>query len=253
MKYNVKYLTYYYVAPIALCISLLSLQIDVAAQTHGAPSIRVTSAVAPVHLQGTLLHIEGRDLTVKNSRGEHVNLVVALNTIISETSPINISEINKGSFISSFSMLQANGTLRATQLLLFPEEWRGYGEGHRSGYQIQNAVTNATVEEVKVTKGGGAGNEHTLRLKYEDGEKILVVPIDAQIVKLKATHDSKLEVGDQLNITAEYRDGKYVATRITAGRNGFKPPMYDRAVQFKPPTLFLPNAAADVRRSAMGS
>ena len=120
-------------------------------------------------------------------------------------------------------MPQADGTLKALEVLVFPEAARGTGEGHR-GWDLmpQSTMTNATVDELVV--GGTAGNR-TLKLKYKDGEKTLMVPTDAPIVTVKPGDASLLVVGAKLLITAEMKDGKPTATRITAGRNGFAPPM----------------------------
>jgi hypothetical protein len=108
-------------------------------------------------------------------------------------------------------------------VLVFPETSRGAGEGHRGwDLQPQSTMTNATVEELLVVSGNAS---RTLKLKYKDGEKTLTVPTDVPIVTLKPGDTSLLVVGAKLFITAEIRDGKPTATRITAGRNGFAPPM----------------------------
>ena len=80
----------------------------------------------------------------------------------------------------------------------------------------------ATVDEVMV---GSSANTRTLMLKYKDGEKTLFVPPEAPVVTFKPGGASLLVAGAKIIVTAELRDGKPTALRVTAGRKGFQPPM----------------------------
>jgi len=180
-------------------------------------------AQAPVRLRASIERVDQGSITVKERSGEIITLVVPANLVVSEVYPIDITNIKPGSYIGSAAMLQPDGTLKALEVLVFPETSRGAGEGHRGwDLQPQSTMTNATVEELLVVSGNAS---RTLKLKYKDGEKTLTVPTDVPIVTLKPGDTSLLVVGAKLFITAEIRDGKPTATRITAGRNGFAPPM----------------------------
>jgi len=180
-------------------------------------------AQAPVRLRASIERVDQDSITVKERSGEIITLVVPANLVVSEVYPVDITNIKPGSFIGSAAMLQPDGTLKALEVLVFPETSRGAGEGHRGwDLQPQSTMTNATVEELLVVSGNA---NRTLKLKYKDGEKTLTVPTDVPIVTLKPGDTSLLVVGAKLFITAEIRDGKPTATRITAGRNGFAPPM----------------------------
>ena len=80
----------------------------------------------------------------------------------------------------------------------------------------------ATVDEVMM---GSSANTRTLMLKYKDGEKTLFVPPEAPVVTFKPGGASLLVAGAKIIVTAELRDGKPTALRVTAGRKGFQPPM----------------------------
>jgi hypothetical protein len=180
-------------------------------------------AQAPVRLRASIERVDQGSITVKERSGEIITLVVPANLVVSEVYPIDITNIKPGSYIGSAAMLQPDGTLKALEVLVFPETSRGAGEGHRGwDLQPQSTMTNATVEELLVVSGNAS---RTLKLKYKDGEKTLTVPTDVPIVTLKPGDTSLLVVGAKLFITAEIRDGKPTAIRITAGRNGFEPPM----------------------------
>jgi len=119
------------------------------------------------------------------------------------------------------SMPGADGSLAALEVLVFPEAARGTGEGHSSwDLQPGSMMTNATV--TNVTPGAKG---HSLTLRYKDGEKTIFVPEGIPVVTLQPGDRSLLVPGARVLVTAQNRDGKPTALRITAGRNGFAPPM----------------------------
>ena len=177
----------------------------------------------PLRIRATIEKVNGSHITVKEKNGEVFNISINEITNISECLPITIEEIKAGSFIGSGAMPQIDGTLKAVEVLVFPESMRGTGEGHRAWDVLpQSTMTNATVAEVSV---GSGPIGRTLKLKYKDGEKILLIPKDAPIVTFTPGDKSLLVVGAKLIVNLQEIEGKYIATRIIAGRNGFQPPM----------------------------
>ena len=83
-------------------------------------------------------------------------------------------------------------------------------------------MTNATVAEV-VAKV----DSYTMRLKYKDGEKTIVVPPDAPIVAYVPGDKSELKPGAKIFIAgaAKQPDGSLVAARVGVGRDSLTPPM----------------------------
>lgn len=81
-------------------------------------------------------------------------------------------------------------------------------------------MTNATVADVV-----GQARGRTLRLRYKDGEKTVRVPEGVPVVTVKPGDRALLVPGAKVLVTAQLRDGKPVALRAIAGRNGFAPPM----------------------------
>lgn len=175
----------------------------------------------PLRLRATIEKVEPGSITVKERSGEVVQLMLAGNLSVTEVYPIDISEIKPNSYVGAAAMPMPDGSLRALEVLILPESLRGAGEGHRP-YDLmpQSTMTNAAVDGITESAQG-----RTLTLKYKDGAKTLSVPPDASIVTIKPADSSLLVVGAKLIVTAELRDGKPTATRITAGRNGFAPPM----------------------------
>lgn len=186
-------------------------------------NIHAQGISAQIRIRATIEKVDGSNITVKAKNGEISNFSTNEITNISECLPIPIEEIKAGSFIGSAAMPQIDGTLKAVEVLVFPESMRGTGEGHRAWDVLpQSTMTNATVAEVSV---GSGLIGRTLQLKYKDGQQTLLVPKDAPIVSFIPGDKTLLVVGAKLIVNIQEKDGKYIATRIIAGRNGFQPPM----------------------------
>jgi hypothetical protein len=175
----------------------------------------------PQRLRGTVESFDGSTLVVKERSGEVLRLVLDEKFSVNEVLPIELSSIQANSYVGIASMPQPDGTLRALEVLVFPEAARGSGEGH-SAWDLQpgSTMTNATVADV-VTAAQG----RTLKLRYKDGEKTVEVPAGVPIVTFKPGDRGLLVPGARVLVTAQLRDGKPTALRALAGRDGFAPPM----------------------------
>ena len=182
---------------------------------------QTTASSAPaVRVRGTIQAVAPGALTVKDRSGEVLELVLPPKVTVSEVYPMALADIQPGSFIGTAAMPQADGTERAIAVTVFPESARGAGEGHRPFDMLpQSTMTNATVADVVASPKG-----RTLQLKYKDGERAIVVPLDAPVVSFKPGDASLLVVGASVSLTAQLVDGKPTITRINAGRNGFQLP-----------------------------
>ena len=172
-------------------------------------------------LRGTVKSFDGSTLVVVERSGETITLVLAEAFGVNEVVPIEPAAIQSGSFVGIASMPNADGTLRALEVLVFPEAARGTGEGH-SPWDLQpgSTMTNATVAELAASPQG-----RSLKLRYKDGEKAVLVPDNVPIVTFKPGDRALLVPGAKVVVFAQLRDGKPTALRALAGRNGFAPPM----------------------------
>ena len=189
-----------------------------------AASLGLAQTTAPaasaVRVRGTIQAVAPGALTVKDRSGEVLELVLPPKVTVSEVYPMALADIQPGSFIGTAAMPQADGTERAIAVTVFPESARGAGEGHRPFDMLpQSTMTNATVADVVASPKG-----RTLQLKYKDGERAIVVPLDAPVVSFKPGDASLLVVGASVSLTAQLVDGKPTITRVNAGRNGFQLP-----------------------------
>ena len=172
-------------------------------------------------LRGTVKSIDGATLVVVERSGETMSLSLADNFSVNEVVAIEPAAIKPNSFVGVASLPGTDGTLRALEVLVFPETARGTGEGHYEwDLQPGSMMTNATVAELAATPQG-----RTLKLRYKDGEKAVVVPDSVPIVTFKPGDKALLVPGAHVIVTTQMRDGKLTALRALAGRDGFTPPM----------------------------
>lgn len=182
-----------------------------------------TSAPATVRLRGNIVSVTPDTLTVKDRSGEIIALAMSEKLTVSEVYPIALADIKPGSFIGTAAMPQADGSLRAIAISVFPEAARGTGEGHRPFDLLpQSTMTNATVADIGSLAAGASGR--ILQLKYKDGEKSLNVPADVPVVTSRPADRSLLLPGASVSLSAQMQGGRPTALRINAGKNGFALP-----------------------------
>ena len=173
-----------------------------------------------VRIRGNIVSVTPTNIVVKARSGEVVDLLMADNMRISEVYPIKLEDIKPGSYIGTAAMPQADGTQRAIAVSVFPEVARGTGDGHRPFDLLpQSTMTNATVDDVGTVANTAAGR--TLKLKYKDGEKTVIVPADAPVVTSRPGDKSLLVPGASVSLFAQEVAGKVTMLRINAGKDGF--------------------------------
>lgn len=196
-------------AAFALVITFTScVQAQEAAQ-EGAPIVRV---------RGTLEKVSPGEIIVRErGTNEIIALATPPSTTFAEVYPIKLEDIRAGSYVGVGAMPQADGTQRAIAVTVFPESARGAGEGHRRfDLAPQATMTNATVADVAAAPTG-----RTLRLRYADGEKAVVVPAEAPVVTFRSADRSLAVPGASVSISARMIDGVPTALRANVGRSGF--------------------------------
>jgi len=112
--------------------------------------------------------------------------------------------------------------LHALEVLIFPEAMRGTGEGHFPwDLQPESLMTNAAVAGVAAAPTG-----RTLKLAHKGQETEIVVGPEAPIVTFQPADASLLKPGAAVFLTAQKQpDGTLTAARVTAEKDGVKPPM----------------------------
>lgn len=191
----------------------------------GAPALAAAQNADQVRIRGTIVRVDASTLVVQDRGGEVISLARPADMPVSEVYRIKLSDIKRGSYIGTAAMPQADGTQKAIEVVVFPEAARGTGEGHRPWDLLpESTMTNATVADLAAAPKSVRGGQQ-LRLTYKGGEKTVVVPPDAPVVTFRPGTEALLVPGAKVMISAQEKNGTPTALRVTAGRNGFSPPM----------------------------
>jgi hypothetical protein len=177
----------------------------------------------PTRLRGSIAAIDDKSVTVATREGATAKVNLADNWGVLLVVPITMADIKENSFVGVASMKGADGTLNALEVLVFPENMRGVGEGHYPwDLQPDSMMTNATVAKVASAPTG-----QTLSLTYKgDGKQAITVKPGTPIVTFQPGTKEDAKVGAKLLVTAtKDADGNLKAARLAVGKDGFTPPM----------------------------
>ena len=176
----------------------------------------------PVRVRGTVEKVDGNTVMVKLASGENATIKLADNVRVLGLEKITIADVKPGNYVGVSSMPQTDGTQKAMHVHIFPDAMRGVAEGHTPWDSRPGAMmTNANVESTVASNDG-----QTLMVKYKDGEKKVIVPADAVIVKYVPGDKAELAPGAKIFVIGAQRqpDGTLTAANVTVGR-GITPPM----------------------------
>jgi len=176
----------------------------------------------PVRVRGTIERVDGAVYIIKARDGAELKITAAEKPQIAGIVKASLSDIKQGSFVGVTAMPEADGSLSALEVHIFPEAMRGTGEGHYPwDLQPKSTMTNANVEDVVSAVDG-----RTLTLKYKDGEKKILVPANIPIVSYVPGDTNDLKPGAKVFIVAvKQPDGTLQGRAWRVGRDGITPPM----------------------------
>jgi hypothetical protein len=194
----------------------------VAALIAAVPMTAFAQAGTPVNVRGTVEKLDGDKLMVNARDGQKLTIVLPADTRVSGTEKRSLSDIKDGSYVASTSMKGPDGKLHAMEVHLFPPGPPPRNLNQRPYDLAPNSLmTNAQVSQVsKVGQGG------EITVNYEGKKEVVVVSPETPIVIAVPGDNSLLKPGAAVFVAANKgADGKLTATRITAEKNGVKPPM----------------------------
>ena len=176
----------------------------------------------PTRIRGTVEKLDGQALSVKSREGQQVTITLAPNVAVAYLLKKSLADIKAGDFVASTSMKGTDGKNHSIELRIFPEAMRGLGEGQYAwDLAPESLMTNATVSGVT-----GAPQGQTLKVTYKGGESELVVGPETPIFGYGTGDMSLLKPGAAVFIVAQKQaDGTLTAARVTAEKDGVKPPM----------------------------
>jgi hypothetical protein len=130
--------------------------------------------------------------------------------------PSDLSHVKEGVFIGVTTVKQPDGSERATEIHIFPEELRGTGEGSRmmapnagaassrmtNGNVSGSRMTNGTASQSRMSNGSvSSTNGSSLVVQYAGGSQNVTVPPNTPVTELKADSRS-VATGDRVAVLA---------------------------------------------------
>ncbi len=184
---------------------------------------QVSPAGKPVTIRGRITSIKGQELLVAAPSGD-VLVKVPDTTRIEGEVAVKLSDIAPGMYVGASAQKQSDGTLRASRVHIFPEDQRGFREGHRPQSSLPNStMTNANIEKVEEMAVQDVRGP-MLTLKYKGGEVKVFVPPNTPIVRRVPGNREMLKPGAAVVIQAtQAADGSISGSGVTVSVSGMPP------------------------------
>jgi hypothetical protein len=197
------------------------------ADTTSVQSTKAAGPNASVTLRGSVVKASATELVLKSDSGV-VTVKLGQPFKLYARVPSDISHVKETAFIGVTTVKQPDGSERATEIHVFPEELRGLGEGSRmmapragaAGSRMTNGnvsasrMTNGTPAPSRMSNGSvSSTNGSTLVVQYAGGSQTVTVPPTTPVTELKLT-SKQLVPGDQIAVLAKRApDGSLTADR----------------------------------------
>jgi hypothetical protein len=144
--------------------------------------------------------------------------------------PSDLAHVKESTFIGVTTVKQPDGSERATEIHVFPEELRGLGEGSRmmapQASAAASRMTNGNVSASRMTNGTAQSrmsngsvsstNGSSLVVQYAGGSQNVTVPPNTPVTELKLSSKT-VAIGDQLAVMAtKAADGSLTADKAVS-------------------------------------
>jgi hypothetical protein len=198
--------------------------------TAVATALTVSAALAqqqPPQTQrvgGTIERVEGNTIFGKAADGSAIILKLADNVAITAVSKATFADIKPGDYVGTGAMPQPDGSQKAVELRIFPRPQADGGHYYEGWYGAPNGtMTNGFVGTVGAMSAGAA--EPSIVVKYPQGEKRILIPANANVVRNTFGSKDDLKAGAAFRAQAATKqpDGTYTAAAINVGRDGARP------------------------------
>ena len=176
----------------------------------------------PTRIRGTVEKLDGKTLTVKTREGATATINLADNFAVSALVKKTAADIKQNDYVLTTGVKGTDGKLHCVELRIAPEPMRGVAEGQTPWDSMPEAtMTNATVTGIATVTTG-----QSVKVKFKDSESEFVVGAQCQVFGYTAGDAGLLKPGAAVFMVAQKApDGSLSAARITAEKDGVKPPM----------------------------
>lgn len=176
----------------------------------------------PTRIRGTIEQLDGQKLTVKPRDRSPLVIELASNFGVSALVKKTLADVKEGDYVASAGIKGADGRIHAVEIRIFPDALRGTAEGQFPwDLSPDSIMTNATVTGIASAPEG-----KVLKVTYKSTTSEYTVPPDCPIFAYVSGDASLLKPGAAVFMVATKKpDGSLTAARVTAEKDGVKPPM----------------------------
>jgi len=183
----------------------------------------VSLAQQPGRIRGEIEKADGAVLSVKTRDGAMLKVKVDDKARVGALVKASLADIKNDSFIGIAGMPQADGSIAAFSVHIFTPAQRGVVPDRHGPWDARpgSTMTNAYVESMVTAKDG-----ETLMVKYQGGEKKIVITPQTVIAAVAKGDRADLKAGAAIIIMASQKqpDGSVLAKTLYIGR-GVTPAM----------------------------
>jgi hypothetical protein len=175
---------------------------------------------------GTIERVEGNMIFGKAADGSTIVVKLSDKAAITAVQKATVADIKPGDYVGTGAMPQADGSQKAVELRIFPKPQEDGGHFYEGWYGAPNGtMTNGFAQPVVATTGAGGASDPIIVIRYPQGEKRIVIPANAHVVRNVFGNNEDLKVGAAFRAQAATKqpDGTYTATAIAVGRDGARP------------------------------
>jgi hypothetical protein len=177
----------------------------------------------PTRIRGTVDKLDGQTLHVKSRDGTPLTVALAANYTVAAVAKRTITDIKPGDFVAATSIKGTDGKQHAVELHIFVAAQRGVVPELQIPWDLipDSLMTNAIVGSVTAAPNGA-----TLKMTYKGTEAEIIADPGIPIVTYVPGDPSLLKSGAAIFIIAQKQpDGTLTTARVTAEKDGVKPPM----------------------------
>jgi hypothetical protein len=177
-------------------------------------------------IRGTIERVDGNTIYGKSADGSVITLKLTDKATITAVLKATVADIKPGDYIGSGAVPRADGSQRAVEVHIFPKPQEDGGHFYEGWYGAPNGtMTNGFVQPVTVTAVAAGVGDPSIVVKYSQGEKRIIIPADAHIVRNVSGSWDDLKAGAafRAQTATKQPDGTYTASAINVGREGAQP------------------------------
>ncbi|HKS86402.1 MAG TPA: hypothetical protein VJR71_13060 [Pseudolabrys sp.] len=180
----------------------------------------VTAAFAqqPGRIRGQIEKADGDMLVLKTREGKTLNVRIDDKTRMSALEKASLADIKNDTFIGIAGMPRSDGSIEAFSIHIFLPAQRGVVPDRHGPWDARpgSTMTNAYVTSVVTAKDG-----ETLMVKYNEGEKKIIVTPQTVVAAAAPGKKDELKPGAHIIIFGwdKQPDGSVLAKTMYVGRN----------------------------------